>query len=115
MKYFIYPTIDMKATGAWLRTICRIQRISARMIQEYLGLASVQSVYDWFHGKTLPSLENMCALGRLLEMPVERLLIGKLGAPLEWHVRLENRQRALLQYEKKLLRYNLNDNSILVV
>lgn len=98
MGMFEYPKIHMERTGRWLRFVCRKKRKSVRTVKEMLGLTTVQSVYDWFHGRTLPSLDNMCALGKLLGMPVELLLIGEYGLPLQWFGRMEAGPRALFHY-----------------
>lgn len=48
-----------------------------RQLQKALGIGAYQSIYDWFSGKSLPSLDNMLALSRLLDIPIERLIICK--------------------------------------
>lgn len=70
------PTIDMKATGIHLRAVFNEKGITVRTVQEYLGLASVQAVYHWFHGISLPSIDNLYALSELLNMPMDDLIIG---------------------------------------
>ncbi len=47
-----------------------------REIQEYLGLESVQSVYDWFHAKTLPTIDHLFALGHLWGIDMEKILVA---------------------------------------
>lgn len=69
-----YPVIDMKLTGRRIKEVCRARGISVKSVQEYMNFSSVQSVYDWFHGKSLPSLDNFYALSRLLGMPMEDLI-----------------------------------------
>ena len=49
----------------------------AEDVQEYLGLGAFQSVYNWFSGRTLPSLDNMYALSALLGMRMEDLIVEK--------------------------------------
>ncbi|MCD8045353.1 MAG: helix-turn-helix domain-containing protein [Clostridiales bacterium] len=46
-------------------------------IQECLGIGAYQSVYNWFSGKTLPSLDNMFALSRLLGISMENMIVCK--------------------------------------
>lgn len=102
MKFFLYPVIDMHRTGKWIQKICRLYGKNARILQQELGLTSVQSVYDWFHGRTLPSLDNMCALSQLLGLNIEDLLIGKLGFPFAWQQKLEKDEKRLLYYAMML-------------
>lgn len=77
MNGFQFPIIDMKATGERIRGECLQRGYSAREIKEYLGLGSIQSVYNWFGGKTLPSLEHMFALSCLLAKSLEELVVMK--------------------------------------
>lgn len=69
-----YPVIDMKRTGERIRAVCAAEGVTVKQIREYMGFASVQSIYDWFHGKTLPSVDNLYALSRLLGIPMESLI-----------------------------------------
>lgn len=70
-----YPVISVERTGKRIREICARQRICAKEIQEYMGFSAVQSVYDWFRGKNLPSVDNLYALSRLLKVSMESLLV----------------------------------------
>lgn len=71
-----YPVISMEQTGKRIREVCAKQGICAKEIQEYMGFSAVQSVYDWFRGKNLPSVDNLYALSRLLKVSMERLLVA---------------------------------------
>ena len=70
-----YSVIDMQRTGEHIRHLSREKNTSVREIQVYLGLASVQSVYDWFHARTLPSLDHLLALGHLWGIGMESILV----------------------------------------
>lgn len=70
-----YLVIDMQKTGEHLKSLSKEKNTSVRDIKEYLGLASVQSVYDWFHARTLPSLDHLLALGYLWDIRMENILI----------------------------------------
>ena len=73
--YFVYPQIDLKKTGMWLRTLCRYRGVSVKDIQEYLHISSNQAVYEWFNGHTLPSVNNLLALSTLLGVSMNYLLV----------------------------------------
>ena len=75
MNHFRFPAIDTKRTGEHLRDMFRERNISPKKIQELLRIGSTQTIYDWYKGRTLPSLDNMVALGRLLGCSVEELLV----------------------------------------
>lgn len=51
-------------------------------IQNYLVLSCPQPVYRWFQGKTLPSVDHLYALSRLLGVHMEELLAGPQESPL---------------------------------
>ena len=71
----IYPVIDMLETGRQLKQECDRRQISPKELQDFLGLAALQSVYGWFQGRTLPSLDNFYALSRYLGMQMEELVV----------------------------------------
>lgn len=49
----MFPKINMKETGANIRKLMEERGITAKDVQEYLNLASVQSVYYWWNGTNL--------------------------------------------------------------
>lgn len=67
--------IHMKLTGYRIEQQCRKQNLTVKQIQEQLHIGSFQAVYNWFAGKTLPSVDNLLELSKLLHVPMERLLI----------------------------------------
>ena len=71
----VYPVIDMEETGRQLKQECERRQVSPRELQKFLGLAALQSVYGWFQGRTLPSLDNFYALSRYLGMQMEELVV----------------------------------------
>ena len=71
----MYPNIDMEKTGKRLETMIRGAGYSVRDIQQYLCLTCPQSIYRWYKGKILPSVEHLCAMSRLLNVHMEDLLV----------------------------------------
>lgn len=72
-----YPVIDVHRTGLRLKEACEKQHRTAKDVQKFLGLAALQSVYGWFRGKTLPSLDNFYALSCYLGMRMEDMVVTK--------------------------------------
>lgn len=68
-------SIDVKRTGRKMKETCRQKGITVKTIQKELYIGSFQSIYAWFSGKTLPSLDNMYRLSRLLGVPMEALIV----------------------------------------
>lgn len=44
-----------------------------------MNFACAQTIYRWFHGKSLPSLDNFYALSVLLGISMENLLVNDSG------------------------------------
>ena len=72
----MFPTIDKKKTGIHLRKIMDDRGFTVKDIQQYLGLGSVQSVYHWLNGISMPTIDNLYALSELFQMPVDDMLCG---------------------------------------
>lgn len=70
------PVIDKRKTGVNLRRIMDRCGLSAKEVQEYLGLGCVQSVYRWLDGINLPSVDNLYAMSQLLNVSVDDILCG---------------------------------------
>lgn len=70
------PTIDTKLTGRRIRLLMKIRGVSVKDVQKGLSLECVQSVYHWLKGKSMPTLDNLYALSRLLRVPMDALVVG---------------------------------------
>lgn len=99
----MFPTINVKETGANLHRIMDKQGITAKDVQEYLNLASVQSVYYWWNGTNMPTIDNLYALSQLLRVSIDAIVRGNGKAILPEPIVLETpRQRRLYAYYKRL-------------
>ena len=94
--YDFYPHIDIRGTGENLREMTRRRGLGVRDIQYFLGLSSAKGIYHWFEGRNLPSLDNLYALSRLLDVPMDMLI--KRSDPGFRSFRKENMARRLLRY-----------------
>lgn len=77
MKELSYPGINMIKTGKWIRGICKYKNIAVKELCDLLGLGSPQSIYGWFGGRTLPSLDNFYALSQIYGMSLGELIINQ--------------------------------------
>lgn len=73
------PTIDTVATGQNIRKYMERDGLKVRDIQEYISFASVQGIYKWLNGKTLPNIDNMVALSCLFGVTVDDILVIERG------------------------------------
>ncbi len=72
----MFPTISVKETGANLQRLMQQRGITAKEVKEYLNLASVQSVYYWWNGTNMPTIDNLYALSQLLRVPIDTIVRG---------------------------------------
>ena len=70
-----YPLIDVLRTGQRLKEACIKKNIEAKEIKQFLGLAAMQSIHNWFQGKALPSLDNFYALSSYLGTELDSLIV----------------------------------------
>lgn len=71
----MYQPIDQVKSGIKLKMLLKAAGYDVKYIQEYLHLSCPQSIYRWFKGKVLPSVEHLCAMSRLLNVHMEDLLV----------------------------------------
>ena len=72
----MFPLINKRETGIQMRRIMDRLGLSARDVQEYLGLGCVQSVYRWLDGHSMPTVDNLYALSELFRMPMDEIVCG---------------------------------------
>lgn len=76
-----YPVIDLAATGDNIRRLRMARGLTVRDLQSYFGFAEPRAIYKWQKGETLPTVDNLYALGALLEVSLEQILIPVAGNP----------------------------------
>lgn len=74
MQKIEIPVIDMKQTGLNIVRLRRQKGIKVREIQEILGFTTTVAIYKWERGETLPSLDNLLALTRILNCGMEDIV-----------------------------------------
>lgn len=80
-----YPMINVQATAMRLKALMIRNGITVRDVSRYLGLASLQSVYHWLEGKSLPSVDNLYALSALFGVTMDSIIKGnKEGKSIDW-------------------------------
>jgi transcriptional regulator with XRE-family HTH domain len=72
---YVYPTIDMQKTGSNIEALRKERGLSVKALQEYFGFENPQAIYHWQHGKSLPSVDNLLALSRILNITIEDILV----------------------------------------
>lgn len=70
-------SIDLKATGENIKWIRKKKGISIKTIQDALGFGTPQSIYKWQRGESLPSLDNLVILSKILDESIDNIIILK--------------------------------------
>lgn len=93
-----YPVIDITKTGQNIKRIMQLKGSTVKDIQEFLELSTPQSIYHWFDGRNLPTMDNLYALSELFQVPVDAMLVG--NRKFECRCQNDMYQRVYLYYER---------------
>ena len=75
MSMAAYPVIDPVETGKNIVRLRTERGLSVRDLQTFFGFEEPQAIYKWQQGKSLPTVDNLYALGALLEVPMDEILV----------------------------------------
>lgn len=70
-----YPVIDLVATGNNIRRLRLERGLTVRDLQSYFGFEEPRAIYKWQKGESLPTVDNLYALGTLFEVPMDQILV----------------------------------------
>ena len=70
-----FRVIDPVATGANILRLRKEKGLTVRDLQAYFGFEEPQAIYKWQRGQSLPTVDNLYALGALLEVSMDEILI----------------------------------------
>ena len=82
----IYMSIQQKETGNRIRALLKKNGYTVRDIQGAMGFENPQAIYKWLSGKTLPSLDNLLILSRVLHTTMEDILVIDGDIPHLWGI-----------------------------
>lgn len=71
-----FPVIDLTATGKNILRLRKEKGLSVRDLQTFFGFEEPQAIYKWQQGKSLPTVDNLYALGAILKVPIEEILVS---------------------------------------
>lgn len=77
MVYMDFPVIDLEATGRNIVRLRRERRLTVRDLQRYFGFEEPRAIYKWQRGENLPSVDNLYALSRILQVPMDSILVPR--------------------------------------
>lgn len=70
-----FPIIDLPATGDNIRRLRLERGLTVRDLQSYFGFEEPRAIYKWQKGESLPTVDNLYALGSLFEVPMDQILV----------------------------------------
>ena len=71
----IYLSIRLPETGSHIKQLLKKSGYTVRDIQSAMGFENPQAIYKWMSGKTLPSLDNLVILSKILHSSMEDILV----------------------------------------
>ena len=75
MSEVLFPVIDPVATGKNILRL-RIERgLTVRDLQRWFGFEEPRAIYKWQQGDSLPTVDNLYALGKLFNVSMDQILI----------------------------------------
>ena len=75
---FLRPVLDLEATGTKIKTLMKQRGITPRQLQLLLNFPYVQTVYNWFAGKNMPTLDNLVVLAKVLDVAMDDIVVTKM-------------------------------------
>ena len=66
---------NKRKQGSILRELLSENGFTVREVQRVMGFENPQAIYKWISGKTLPSIDNLVILSRLLHTSIEDILV----------------------------------------
>ena len=75
---YLKPVLDLAATGAKIKTVMKDKGITARELQIIVDFPYVQTIYNWFAGKNMPTIDNLVVLAKILAVPMDDLVVTSL-------------------------------------
>ena len=67
--------INVEKSCQAIKEISVAKGFTIKRLQKALGLESVQTIYHWFSGCSIPSIDNLFTLAHVLNVQVEQLIV----------------------------------------
>ena len=75
---YLKPVLDLAATGSKIKSVMKDKGITARELQIIMDFPYVQTIYNWFAGKNMPTIDNLVVLAKILAVPMDDLVVTSL-------------------------------------
>ncbi|MBS7294256.1 MAG: helix-turn-helix transcriptional regulator [Treponema sp.] len=75
---YLKPVLDLEATGTKIKTIMKQKGVTPRRLQLIMDFPYVQTIYNWFAGKNMPTLDNLVVLAQVLGVTMDDIVVTKM-------------------------------------
>ena len=75
---YLKPVLDLAATGAKIKTLMKQRGITPRQLQILLDFPYVQTVYNWYAGKNMPTIDNLVVLAQVLGVTMDDIVVTRM-------------------------------------
>lgn len=75
---YLKPVLDLEATGAKIKTLMKQRGITPRQLQILLDFPYVQTVYNWYAGKNMPTIDNLVVLVQVLGVTMDDIVVTRM-------------------------------------
>ena len=72
------PVLDLEATGVKIKTLMKQRGITPRQLQTILDFPYVQTIYNWFAAKNMPTLDNLVVLAQVLGVTMDDIVVTRM-------------------------------------
>ena len=99
----MYNSISVKRTGFRLKRLVREAGLSVKELQGILGLTCPQSIYRWYTGTSLPTVDHLYTISCVLDVPIEELLVFETRTDI---TKTEGFKKMAVYYKEIMASYN---------
>ncbi|MBR5667033.1 MAG: helix-turn-helix transcriptional regulator [Lachnospiraceae bacterium] len=71
----MYVSIRLPETGNHIKQLLKTNGYTVKDVQSAMGFENPQAIYKWMSGKSLPSLDNLVILSKILHSSMEDILV----------------------------------------
>ena len=75
---YLKPVLDLEATGTKIKTLMKQRGITPRQLQILLDFPYVQTVYNWYQGKNMPTIDNLVVLAQILGVTMDDIVVTRM-------------------------------------
>mgnify|MGYP003559337344 FL=1 len=75
---YLKPVLDLEATGTKIKTLMKQRGITPRRLQILLDFPYVQTVYNWYAGKNMPTIDNLVVLAQVLGVTMDDIVVTRM-------------------------------------